>query len=52
MNYQIVTDKIAYYSNWYESLEQRERLGWQGQWIKERILFFQEAINHQIKNVA
>jgi hypothetical protein len=44
-HYQLIVQKITYYQRWYKDLNIQEQRGWLGHWIKERIKWYDRAID-------
>jgi hypothetical protein len=51
LNTKAVSHKIEYYRLWYKDLTKEEKASWLGVWILERITFFVEAFNTEIREM-
>lgn len=49
MNYPLIQRKIKYYCDWWNDLPLKEKKGWLGRWIRERINKYDECIKDYLK---
>jgi hypothetical protein len=50
VKYPIIIGKIKYYCDWYNDLvREKEHDGWLGRWVKERIGYYDEALEEWYK---
>jgi hypothetical protein len=52
MNFPIITRKLFYYGEWYASLTKEEKSSQTGEWVRERLERFSEAIADDLKETA
>lgn len=49
MNYNLIVSKIQFYCNWWNDLSHEDKGLWLGQWIRERIEFYDQCIAEWVK---
>jgi hypothetical protein len=51
LNAEAVGRQIAYYQQWYNDMDKKERKSRTGAWILERISMYAEAINDEVREL-